>query len=142
MANVKLVGAINLAKLENVGIMTIKGTTASKKCVVIPIEENDIYIKVENKTTHDGRQYVDRKYCLGVEVYERQEASQFGSTHYVKLSTSKSYINTHSEQAVSNRNNVYLGDLKPVIIPSNNQAETIEAPFAEPVHDEENDLPF
>lgn len=142
MADVKLVGSINLAKLANVGIMTVNGATASKKCVVIPIDENDIYVKVENKVAQDGRQYISRKYCLGVEVYERQETSQFGATHYMKLSTSKGFINSHTEQAVSERNNVYLGDLKPVAIPNGNQASTIEAPMAEVIPDEENDLPF
>lgn len=142
MADTKLVGSINLAKLANVGIMTVKGATTSKKCVVIPIEENDIYVKVENKQAQDGRQYVDRKFCVGIEVYERRDASKFGYTHYVKPSTSKDFINSHSEQEVAARNSVYLGDLKPVQIPSGNQASTIEAPVAEAIPDEDYDLPF
>lgn len=34
-----LTGSVNLLKLEKAGIATIK----NKKCVVIPIEENDLY---------------------------------------------------------------------------------------------------
>lgn len=51
MTDEKLVGSLNLAKLTNVGIMTIKGQSCNKKCVVIPIEDNDIYVKVEEKRT-------------------------------------------------------------------------------------------
>ena len=55
MADSKLVGSLNLARLENVGIMSIKGNSgAVKKCVVIPIDDNDIFIKVEEKTSQHG----------------------------------------------------------------------------------------
>lgn len=38
-----LTGSIDLLKLEKVGIATIK----NKKCVVIPIEENDLYVSMD-----------------------------------------------------------------------------------------------
>lgn len=141
-SNVKLVGNINVAKMQNVGIMTIQGQSCAKKCLVIPIEENDIFVKVENKTTRDGQNYVDRKYCIGVEIYEGREADQYGNTHYVKLSTSKEYINSHSQEEVDARNHTYLGNLKPIAIPSSNQASTIDAPLAQVAQMEDCDLPF
>lgn len=139
MTDVKLVGSLNLGKLDNVGVMTIKGATCSKKCLVIPIEENDIFVKVDEKTAADGRKYVDKKFFLGIEVYEARETDKWGNTHYVKISTSKDFINSHTPELLEARNKVYLGNLKPVTIPSSNQASSIEAPFAEA---EDSDLPF
>ena len=40
------------------------------------------------------------------------------------------------------RNKMYLGNLHPVAIPSSNQAGTVEAPPAEAVAGEDEDLPF
>lgn len=142
MTDEKLVGSLNLAKLTNVGIMTIKGQSCNKKCVVIPIEDNDIYVKVEEKTDRQGNRYVDRKFSLGIEIYESRENDQYGNTHYMKPSTSKEYINTHSQADLDLRNKIYLGNLHPVAIPSSNQAATVEAPPAEVVTSSDDDLPF
>lgn len=140
--NVKLVGNANMAKLVNAGIMTIQGATCAKKCLVVPLEENDFFIKVEEKTARDGSRYVDKKYCLGVEVYQLREPDQYGNTHYIKLSTSKQFINSHTAEEVEARNHIYLGNLKPVTIPSSNQASTVDAPPATAVPQEDDDLPF
>ena len=142
MSNYKLIGSVNLAKLNNVGIMSIKGKFgATKKCVVIPIEDNDIFVKVLNKTRTDGQQYESKIYGLGVEVYEKKEVGQFGNSHHMKRSVSKEYLNTHSQAEVEAMNKTYLGDLKTVEIPSSNQAATI-APQAEVAADDSDDLPF
>lgn len=138
----KLVGNINLAKLSNVGIMTVQGQSCNKKCLVIPIEENDLFIKVEEKTSKDGHKYTDKKFCLGVEVYSSRETDQYGNTHYVKASVSKDYINSHTQEEVDVRNKIYLGNLKPVQIPNSNQAATVEAPPAIPAYASDDDLPF
>lgn len=140
MANVKLVGSINLARLQNVGIMNVKGQNSIKKCIVIPIEDNDIYIKVEDRTTQDGAQYTSKLYALGVEIYEKREVDQHGNSHHAKLATSKEWINKHTQQERDERNKVYLGNFKPMEIPSTNQAATVQAPFAEAQADD--DLPF
>ena len=107
--------------------MTIQGATCAKRCYVSPLEENDFYVKVEEKTARDGTKYVDRKYC---------------NTHYMKLSTSKQFINSHTQEEVDARNHIYLGNLKPVVIPSGNQASTVDAPVAQAVTREDDDLPF
>lgn len=140
--NVKLVGSMNLAKLLEAGIMTIQGTTCAKRCFVSPLEENDSYVKVEEKTARDGTKYVDRKYCIGVEIYELREPDQYGNTHYMKLSTSKQFINSHTQEEVDARNHIYLGNLKLVVIPSGNQASTVDAPVAQAVTREDDDLSF
>lgn len=136
----KLFGFINLAKLNNVGIMNVKGKTGTKKCVVIPIEDNDIYIKVEEKTSQQGEKYTSRHYSLGIQIYEKREPDQYGNTHYAKTSVSKKWIEAHTQAEVEEKNNQYLADFKPVEIPDSNQASTIPAPTAEA--DEGDDLPF
>lgn len=140
--NTKLVGSINIGKMSNVGIMTIQGNECAKKCLVIPIEENDVFVKVENKTTRDGQSYLDRKYCIGVEIYESREVDQYGNTHYIKVATSKQFVNSHTQEEVDKRNHTYLGNLKPVTIPSSNQASAIDAPVANVTLKDDEDLPF
>lgn len=140
MSNVKIVGSINLARLSNVGIMNVKGKNGSKKCVVIPIEDNDIFVKVAKKTDMNGNKYTSKVFALGCEIYEKRETDQYGNTHYAKCSVSKNYIDSHSQEEVDARNKIYLGDFKPVEIPSSNQASTIHAP--EVNSSEEDDLPF
>lgn len=139
----KLLGSVNLAKLSNVGILNIKGATSVKKCVVIPIEDNDIYVNIQTKKTADGREYVDRKFNLGIEIYARQKESDYGDTHYAKRSLSKDFIKSHSPEEVKAINDTFLGDFKPVEIPSSNQARDIDA--GAPVEAEnsgDDNLPF
>lgn len=141
MSNVKIVGSINLARLSNVGILNVKGKTgAIKKCVVIPIEDNDIYIKETEKTDMNGQKYKSKIYALGCEVYEKREPDQYGNTHYAKCSVSKNYIDGHTQEDVDARNKIYLGDFKPVEIPSSNQASSIPAPEVQ--SNDTDDLPF
>lgn len=141
MSNVKIVGSINLAKLSNVGIMNVKGKTGKeKKCVVIPIEDNDIYINIKENTAMDGTKYTSRIFALGCEIYEKREADQYGNTHYAKCSVSKNYIDSHSQEDVDARNKIYLGDFKPVEIPSSNQAASVPASGVEA--SASDDLPF
>ena len=70
-----LQGSIDLLKLELAGIATIKG----KKCLVIPIQENDIYINM-NEDLKAKAAY------LRLSIFERREVSRYGKTHYVKQS--------------------------------------------------------
>lgn len=65
-----LTGSIYLLKLEKVGIATIK----NKKCVIIPIEENDLYVSMDENLKA-------KSVYLGLNVNERREPSQFGKTH-------------------------------------------------------------
>lgn len=136
----KLLGSINLAKLSNVGIMNVKGKTGTKKCVVIPIEDNDIYIKVEEKVSQQGEKYTSKKYNLGIQIFEKREPDKYGNTHYAKASASKQWIEKHTQEEVDERNNMYLGDFKPVEISDGNQAQSIPAQTAEASSDD--DLPF
>lgn len=143
MADSKLVGSINLARLKNVGIMDVKGKSGTvKKCVVVPIEDNDIFVKIEEKTnTQTGEVYISKLYNLGIEIYERREPDQWGNICYAKLQASKEWIGKHTPDELKERNDIYLGNFKSVEIPSSNQAATMESPMIES-NGQEDDLPF
>lgn len=66
--NIKL----DLSKLCKTTTMDIQGKTGKVKCVVIPVEENGIFLS--DKT---GNIYLD------FTAYERKEES-FGQTHFIK----------------------------------------------------------
>lgn len=142
MADSKLIGSINMARLKNVGIMDVKGKTGQvKKCLVIPIEDNDVFIKVEEKTNQQtGEVYISKLYNLGIEIYNRREPDQWGNVCYAKLQTSKEWIDKHSPEELKERNDVYLGKFKAVEIPTSNQAATMESPMMEA--NPNDDMPF
>lgn len=124
-----LTGSIDLLKLEKTGIATIK----NKKCVIIPIEENDLYVSMDENLKA-------KSVYLGLNVNERREPSQFGKTHYCKQSLSKQYRDANKTDAEA-KSKVYLGDFKPYEFEgSSNAAATVEAPV-EQVGDDSH-LPF
>ena len=122
-----LQGSIDLLKLEKTGIATIK----NKKCVIIPIEENELYVSMDENLKA-------KSVYLGLNINERREPSQFGKTHYCKQSLSKQYRDANKTEAKSK---VYLGDFKPYEFEgSGNAAATVEAPNAK--IDDDDQLPF
>lgn len=124
-----LQGSIDLLKLEKAGIATIK----NKKCVVIPVEENDLYVSMDENLKA-------KAVYLGVNINERREPSQYGKTHYCKQSLSRQYRDTHKTEAEA-KSKVYLGDFKPYEFEgSGNAAATVNAPSLQT--DWEDDLPF
>lgn len=76
-----LSGSIDLLKLHNSGMATIRGV----RCLVVPIEDNVLYITKDDTT---GR----AKACyLGLVIRERKEVDQWGKTHYCKQQLSKEF---------------------------------------------------
>lgn len=124
-----LQGSIDLLKLEKAGIATIK----NKKCIVIPIEENDLYISMDKNLKA-------KSVYLGLNINERREPSQFGKTHYCKQSLSRQYRDANKTEAES-KSKVYLGDFKPYEFEgSSNAVAAVEAPNAQ--IDDDDQLPF
>lgn len=121
MAN-KLNGSLNLAKLKDVFIYTFHGKTATKKCVCIPIDDNDLFIKDE---VQDGKRSLI--YGLGVDIYQKRETDQYGNTHYAKLAVHKDWIEKHTDEELAELNKIYLCDFKPFPIGGGNQAETVQS---------------
>jgi hypothetical protein len=124
-----LQGRIDLLKLEKAGIATIK----NKKCIVIPIEENDLYVSMDENLKA-------KSVYLGLNINERREPSQFGKTHYCKQSLSRQYRDANKTEAES-KSKVYLGDFKPYEFEgSSNAVAAVEAPNAQ--IDDDDQLPF
>lgn len=124
-----LTGSIDLLKLEKAGVATIK----NKKCIIIPIEENDLYVSMDENLKA-------KSVYLGLNINERREPSQFGKTHYCKQSLSRQYRETNKTEAEA-KSKVYLGDFKPYEFEgSGNAAATVDAPTLQT--DGEDDLPF
>lgn len=116
--------SINLLKMK-AAVMGVKGKEKIKKCVVIPIEDNDLYSKVDDQ----GNVSV----FLNLTCWENRQQSQFGDTHMVKQSHSKEWNEAHSDE--ERRNEPILGNARPVIekdISSVNvpMADVEPAPFA------------
>ena len=121
---------LNLLKFDNAFIRDIQGRAATKRCVCIPIEDNDIFISKDDATGRAKAAY------LHLTAWKSQE-ERYGETHYVKQSLSKEYKKAHPEES---KNKPILGNGKPTDMPNNNAANTIQTgtvPF-----DESDDLPF
>lgn len=104
-----LTGKINLMRLEHTGVITINGKSGAKVCVVIPVEENDIYISVDEQTGRAKGAY------LGLNLYENQSESgldQYGNSHAVKQSLSKQFRETMTEEELKAK--PFLGNMKPM----------------------------
>lgn len=119
--------SVNLLKLK-AAVMGIKGKTGVKKCVVIPIEDNDLY----NKVSESGEVSV----YLNLTCWENKQVSQFGDTHMVKQSHSQEWNEAHTPE--QRREEPILGNARPVVEKS---VEQVNVPMAE-VAEEESDLPF
>lgn len=123
-----LQGSIDLLKLEKAGIVTIK----NKKCIVIPIEENDLYVNLDENLKA-------KAVYLNVNINERREPSQFGKTHYCKQSLSRQYRDAHKAESEA-KGKIYMGDFKPYEFEGSNTAASVDAPAAQV--DDDDQLPF
>lgn len=88
---------LNLAKLENVGIANLTGNSGEKKCIVIPIEDNKIFVS-------DKGIYLD---LLAIATAK----SPYGDTHFLKRSLSKE--EREKERETGERIGKILGNMKP-----------------------------
>ena len=119
---------INLLTLEGAAVVSLKGNTATKKCVVIPIEDNDIYVSA-------NEQGKAKAAYLHLSAWERREPGQYGDTHTVKQSFSKAYRERVGEEAIKAK--PFVGSGKPV---QQKDPAPVDAPNM--ATDEVQDLPF
>lgn len=120
---------IDLLKFANAGVLSIQGRGQVKKCVVIPIEDNDIYVSADEQDKAKAA-------YLHMTAWKSKE-EKFGQTHYVTQSLSKEYKEKHPNE----ERRPILGNGRPVEIQSNNAAQAVEAPFVQ-TNEAPNDLPF
>lgn len=121
--NMNLTGNINLLKMDMAGIATIRGI----KCIVIPIQENDLYVKVGTDLKAEG-------VYLGINVYERKEVSRYGQTHTIRQSFSKDYRERETKEVLDAK--PFIGNMKPF---RENNLDTVNAPTTTT---QDDDLPF
>lgn len=107
--NIKL----NLMKLSRTGVATIKGL----RCLVIPLEENDIFVS----TDETGK--AKSAYLSATAWVNRDGKSQYGDTHHISQSFSKEFRELHEEYC---KNTPILGNAQPV--GSNNASSSVNAP--------------
>lgn len=112
---------LDLAKLKKVGVANITGKTGNKvKCVVIPVEENDIFL------SEKGGIYMD------LACFEMKKEN-YGQSHLIKQSLSEEKRKSMTDEE---KNAIpIVGALKPM---KAKQAEVRE----EVQTDEDDDLPF
>lgn len=120
-----LTGSIDLLRLEKACVATLKGV----RCVVIPVDMNDIYVSADKETLEA------RGAFLGFNVYERREPSERGETHYIKQSFSKNFREGKSNE-YEERKKVYIGGAKP------NEYQQVQAQAPAVMVDNDSDLPF
>lgn len=105
---------IELDKLPGAKIMDIKGETKTRRCVVIPIDNErgtlvDEYTKFDHQSGGVATKPLAHVQLL-VTAYESCTQS-YGSTHYLKPHVAKEFFERMSEEQV--RNLPFIGSLSP-----------------------------
>lgn len=126
---------LNLLKFNKAFTMPIKGKTGIiKQCVCIPIEDNHLFVSADENLKAKAV-YAD----INVNQYENGK-SQYGDTHYLRLSVPKEVREKMTEE--EKKAIPYLGNMKPSQL---QQAQSAELPingvYAVPEEDLD-DLPF
>lgn len=118
---------LDLLKLQ-AAVMGIKSKDGNvKQCVVIPIEDNDLYTSVKE----GGKTSV----YLSLSAWQTSQVGKYGDSHYVKQYHSKKWREANPETQTA-----IIGNMKPIA-----DFKKINAPVADVVMDENKDpfdLPF
>lgn len=123
-------GKLNLLKLKRAGIMQIQGRTEVLRCLVVPIEDNSIFV-----TTDDNNQ--PKAAYLDLTAWELKNP-KYDETHMIKQSLPKEVREKMTDE--EKKAMPILGGLKPLIFESQNAASSCDAPFAQTQN--LDDLPF
>ena len=123
-------GKINLLRLKNSCIVTVKGKSAAKKGVFIPIEDNNLFISADDDLKPRGA-YID------FTAWENREPGKYGDTHSLRQSLPKEVRERMTDEEL--RAVPYFGNMKPFTI--ENAAKEVEAPVAQ-MAGQDDDLPF
>lgn len=120
---------LNLLKLEKAAVVSLQGKTKKVKCIVIPVEENDIYVSQDENTGAAKSAYLD------LIAWESREP-KFGDTHYVRQSFSETFTQAMGKDALQER--PILGNARELKRKNTNAIGTVDAPPVEVA----DDLPF
>lgn len=121
----------NALKYVNSGVLNIKGRSETKRCLVVPIEDNHLFESV-NEDGSLKAVYLDlNAFALREPKYEQ--------THIVKQSLPKDVRESMTKEQLDAM--PILGGMKPLVNPSANAATASNVPFAQLTEDD-SDLPF
>ena len=112
--------------------MMVNGRSGAKLCVVIPVEENDIYVSRDESLKPKGA-------YLSINAWQTNADSgvdQYGNSHGVKQGFSKEFRERMGEEEM--RAKPFIGNLRPW----ERKEQPITAPTAQASADEYDDLPF
>lgn len=123
-------GKLNLLRLRNACIVTVKGRTADKRGVFIPIDDNNLFITAGEDLKAKGA-YID------FIAWENQQPSKYGDTHSLRQSLAKEVRERMTDDEL--KAVPYIGNMKPYTV--ENAAQSVEAPQAT-VDEGMDDLPF
>ena len=121
----------NALKYVNSGVLNIKGRSETKRCLVVPIEDNHLFESVNE----DGS---PKAVCLDLNAFALREP-KYEQTHIVKQSLPKDVRESMTKEQLDAM--PILGGMKPLVNPSANAATASNVPFAQPTEDD-SDLPF
>ena len=110
--------------------MQIQGRTGVLRCLVIPVEDNNIFVTTD-ENNHPKAAYID------LTAWELKN-HKYDETHMIKQSLPKEVrekMTDEEKKAIP-----ILGGLKPVIFESQNAASSCAAPIAQTQNSD--DLPF
>lgn len=122
---------LNLMKLSRAGIMQIQGRGEVLRCLVIPVEENHLFISTDEATKRPKAAYLD------LSAWELHNP-RYEETHMIKQSLPKEVRERMTEE--QRKEMPILGGLKPATFEVHNGASDCDAPFAQV--NNIDDLPF
>lgn len=96
---------VDLLKLKGAFVRGIQGRESKKVCLIIPIDDADLYQKVNENLKI-------QKVTLSLAHFERKEVGQYGDTHLVKQSHSKAWNESHTDE--ERKNEPILGNSSPL----------------------------
>lgn len=124
--------SINLKKLTSVGVMDVKGSKSTQKCIVIPIEANHIFMS-------DKGAYLD---IVGFEIKERGDKKE---THLLKQSMPKAIYEKMTEEDRKNQpllGNATVTGAQTTAPANNSQSNQSSSPYGAHNAPSADDLPF
>lgn len=125
---------LNILKFKNAFTMPIEGKTSIKQCVCIPIEDNHLFVSVDDNLSAKAV-YAD----INAGQYENGK-SQYGDTHYLRLSVPKEVREKMTDE--QKKTIPYLGNMKPSPKPQSQSAELpTDTGYSVP-NEYKDDLPF
>ena len=121
-------GKLNLLKFRNACIVNVPGRTTTKKSVVIPIEDNNLFISADENLRPKGA-YLDF-------IAWENNPPRYGDTHSFRQSVAKEVRERMTEE--EQKAIPYFGGMRPYEL--KNAAQSAYAPSVEVYA--EDDLPF